>query len=336
MKKQKNVTITSINKQIQRKKASWLAGPLSLAVLVSGGLASASVALAASPSEQPSTVTAASYDSTVSYDKSVTLDSSTTDSTSVSNDKSAAADTIAPLPAGPLAGGPQPGLEAPAPGLPPLPGLPPMAGGLDSTTLLTALNMSQDQLRTALESGQSLYDIAAAQGADVQQIVGLATTALKSVLERELSDDRITTAQYESRLNEAAARAEASLKRTHPKPPTPGQEPAATPAGWGPAMGPGLEQIDSDKLLSVLGIGQEELAELLQSGQSLADIADARSIDRQQLADLAARAMYAHLDQELSEKMIWTDEYEARKQDVPNRALDAIQHKHPHPPISSN
>lgn len=293
---------------MQKKRSSnktltgWLAGSLSAAVLLSGGFASASAALAASSVlDEPATVSSASYGAP------------------------------APLPA-PAPAPPQPGPLTP----PPIPGLPPMGAELDSSALLTALNMNEDQLRQALESGQSLYDAAVAQGADVQKIAGIVADALKARLERELSDGRITSGQYEARLNETASRAEAELKRTHPKPPVPGEQPPTPPTGWGPALGPGLELIDADKLLSTLGMTQEALESSLHDGQSLADIADARGVDRSKLTELAAQAMNARLDQEWGEKRIWTDEYEARKQEIAERAQDATLHKHPHPPLPLN
>ncbi|MCU6791031.1 LysM peptidoglycan-binding domain-containing protein [Paenibacillus sp. WQ 127069] len=236
-------------------------------------------------------------------------------------------DTSAPVP-------PQPYLGHPAPpaGKPPLP-LGPGLGELQSDALLTVMNLTADQLRQALESGQSLSEIGASQGTNMQKVADLVADALKATLERELNDGHIIQDQFNVRLNEVADRAAYALSRTHPKPPAPPALGTLAPElGLGPTLGPGLEQLNQEALLSLLSISSDKLTSSLRSGQSLSDIAAAQGIDVQKLIDLAAQGLTSRLDQELSEKMIWKDEYETRKQEISVRAADAIQHKHPKPP----
>ncbi|NQX61663.1 hypothetical protein [Paenibacillus qinlingensis] len=293
------------------KKAKWLASTLSMTCLLSGSTLVSSIAMAASSDAavQPQTVVTTTYG---------TPDSLPTPP----------APGLLPTP-------PAPGLlpTPPAPGLlAPPPGLPPIAIGLDRDAILAILNLSESQLREALESGQSLYEIATSQGVITQKLVDLAATALSEQLDRELKDGRISSEQYQSRLQEVNEHAEAILKRTHPKPPVPGADPKL-PVGLVPALGPGLDQLNADTLLSFLGISSDKLSDELRNGQSLAEIAAVQGVDAQKLIDLVAQALTNQLDQELSEKMLWKDEYENRKQDISKRAADAIQHKHPQPPV---
>lgn len=235
-------------------------------------------------------------------------------------------DASAPPPAAPPALDPlgtPPGGPALAPHLHLGPGL----EEIDRDALISVLGISTDELRSALESGKSLSQIAAGLNVDGQKITGLAVQALTIKLDRELQDGRITQTQYESRINEAAARAEAMLTRTAPTPPQPGSEPAA-----GLPLGPGTEELDKDALPQLLGLSQDSLAEAVHSGQSLADIASAQGVDQQKVADLLAEGMLKHLDRELADQAIWTDEYETRKQEIAARALEEIKHSHPAPP----
>lgn len=284
------------------KKAKWLASTLSMTCLLSGSTLVSSIAMAASSDTavQPQTVVTTTYG---------TPDSLPTPPTP----------GLLPTPSAP-------GLLAPPPGLPPI------AIGLDRDALLDLLTLSESQLREALEAGQSLYEIAISQGVTTQKLVDLAATALSEQLDRELKDGRITSEQYQTRLQEVNEHAEAILKRTQPKPPVPGDDPKP-PVGLVPALGPGLDQLNSDTLLSVLGISSDQLSDELRNGLSLAEIAAVQGVDAQKLIELVAQALNNHLDQELSEKKLWKDEYETRKQDITHRAEDAIQHKHPQPPV---
>lgn len=222
---------------------------------------------------------------------------------------------------------PAPPIAPPEIGLPPLP-IGPGFEEIDRDTLLEVLGMSSDELRTAFESGRSLAQIAASQNADVQRVADLAAQALTVRLSRELKDGILTQSQYQARLNEVEEHAAAIIKRTPPSPPQPGSE-----ADLGLPLGPGLEQLNKDALLQLLGISSSSLADALHNSQSLADIAAAQGIDVQEVTALLAQTMLNRLDQELSEKSIWKDEYETRKQEIAARASDAVQHSHPIPPV---
>ncbi|WP_157261608.1 hypothetical protein [Paenibacillus sp. A3] len=227
--------------------------------------------------------------------------------------------TLAPAPVLP-----QPDLLSPPAGLPPMPPGPGHAGR-HRAVLLETLGMSSSELQEAQRAGQSLAEIAASRGIDVQKIVDLTAQSLTARLDRELADGHITRDQYNSRLNEVAERAASTVKRTPPQPPVPGE--------LEPDFGPGLKHVDKDALLSTLGLSSDELRNSLQNGrQSLADVAAAKGGDVQKVIDLVAKALSSRLDQELSEKLIWKDEYQTRKQEVAIRAADAVQHKHLHHP----
>ena len=73
------------------------------------------------------------------------------------------------------------------------------AGGKNLDTAATAIGVTQDQLRQALESGQSIADVAKSNGKDPQVVIDALVAAAKTHLTAEVTAGRITQAQADSR-----------------------------------------------------------------------------------------------------------------------------------------
>jgi len=85
-------------------------------------------------------------------------------------------------------------------------------GGLrviESADVASALGVTADELKEALQSGQSIAEVAADKGVDVQKAIDAVTTALKSQLDQQLSDGKITQDEYDSRSADLAEKASA-------------------------------------------------------------------------------------------------------------------------------
>lgn len=85
-------------------------------------------------------------------------------------------------------------------------------GGLrviESADVASALGVTADELKEALQSGQSIAEVAADKGVDVQKAIDAVTTALKSQLDQQLSDGKITQDEYDSRSADLAEKAAA-------------------------------------------------------------------------------------------------------------------------------
>src|SRR3954468_11923537 len=94
--------------------------------------------------------------------------------------------------------------------------------GLDAAA--TYLGLSEDALRTQLESGKSLADVAKAQGKSVAGLKAAMKTALTKQLDQAVTDKKLTADQRTKILADVDARLDDIINNTRPKggPPGPG------------------------------------------------------------------------------------------------------------------
>jgi len=77
-------------------------------------------------------------------------------------------------------------------------------GKLDAAA--SALGMTVEELRTALQGGQSLADVARAKGVDVAKVVEALVAQMKTHLDQHVASGQITQAEADQRLADARAR----------------------------------------------------------------------------------------------------------------------------------
>ena len=100
----------------------------------------------------------------------------------------------------------------------------PGGGRLDLTAAATALGMSADELRTALDvEGTSLADVAAQQGVAVDTVVDALVTAVQEHVAEEVQDGDLTQEQADERLADLETRVAERVESD----------------SWGPGRGPG-------------------------------------------------------------------------------------------------
>lgn len=115
--------------------------------------------------------------------------------------------------------------------------------------------------------------------------------------------------------------------------PPAGSEPLAPPPGpAGIGIGPGLAGIDSEDLLSVLGLSATELRTALEAGSSLRSIAEEQQIDPQKLIQLAASGLQERLSQDYADGRISESVYKERLSEVASRAAAWISQTRTQPP----
>jgi hypothetical protein len=108
-------------------------------------------------------------------------------------------------------------------------------GGDVFASAASYLGLTQDQLRTQLDAGKSLADIAKAQGKSVDGLEQAMTTAFQSKLDQAVKDGRLTTAQRDQIVAEFKAHLDDLVNSTLPAKPLPeGVHP------FGPRFIPGL------------------------------------------------------------------------------------------------
>ena len=133
-------------------------------------------------------------------------------------------------------------------------------GPFDLEVAAKTLGLSTDELRTQLEAGKSLADIAKAQNVDKQKLIDALVAA------------------GEKRLDEAKAALPERVAELVDKTPNPGEHGGRGGPGRGP--GPRLEAA-----AKALGITEDQLKTQLQDRKTLAEIAKAQNVDKQKVID---------------------------------------------------
>jgi hypothetical protein len=101
--------------------------------------------------------------------------------------------------------------------------------GADLSTAASYLGVTAAELRTSLESGKSLADVATVQGKSVDGLVAALVNAAKQRLDDDVSAGRLTDAQRQSILTDLEARITDLVNGVMPAPPALRNGSAATP-----------------------------------------------------------------------------------------------------------
>lgn len=87
--------------------------------------------------------------------------------------------------------------------------------GKNLATLATILNMTKAELKTQLEAGQSLADVAATKNVKVQLVIDAVAEEMKAHIAEEVASGEITQAQADAKLAEVTTRATEIVNRVH-------------------------------------------------------------------------------------------------------------------------
>ncbi|MBU5352671.1 gas vesicle protein GvpG [Paenibacillus barcinonensis] len=203
--------------------------------------------------------------------------------------------------------------------------------GPHTEEVLSVLGLSKDELKNARKADQSLAEIAASKNIEVQTLIDQLVAPEKKELQQQLTDSKITQAQYDERLAALTERVTTLVKekpseiRAHK--PEPGLLPAPGLSG-GFGLGPELDR-NVDKLASLLGVTASELTSSLQNGKSLAEIATAQNVNVQTLIQQLVNARKADLQQELKDGKITQAQYDERVADLTQRITDLVNGTRP-------
>jgi hypothetical protein len=78
--------------------------------------------------------------------------------------------------------------------------------GVAGTVVADALGITDEELRTALASGQTIAELAAAEGVDVQVVIDAMLAEVEQRLDDKVADGRITQEDADAKLTEATER----------------------------------------------------------------------------------------------------------------------------------
>lgn len=187
-------------------------------------------------------------------------------------------------------------------------------GGFDLDVAAKTLNLTTDELRTQLQAGKSLADIAKAQGVEKQTLIDALVKA------------------GEARLDEAkAALPDQVAKMVDATPPKGGMGEGHGPGGMG---GPGGHHgAGLDAAAKALGMTTEDLQTALKDGKTLAEVATSKGVDKQKVIDALVADAKTHLAQEVKDGKLTQAEADKRLAEITKRITTMVDEGMPKGPM---
>jgi len=158
------------------------------------------------------------------------------------------------------------------------------------------LGITETELKTELQAGKSVADVAKAKNIDLATVKAALLTEAKAHFDAEVAAGRHTAAEGVEKLAEVTSRIDTML--------TTAGLPARGPQGMGGKGGHegkgGPGKMMSEAVAKVLKMTTTELKTQLHSGKSLADVAKAQSVDIADVKTVLTSDFTAHLAEEVT------------------------------------
>jgi len=153
-----------------------------------------------------------------------------------------------------------------------------------------ALGITEAELKTELQAGKSVSDVAKAKNIDIATVKAALLAEAKAHIDAEVAAGKHTAAEGAAELAKITSRIDTML--------TTAGLPARGPRGVGGKGGPG--RFMTATLATTLKLTQEELKIQLHSGKSLADVAQAQNVDIADVKTALTSDFSAHLAEEVT------------------------------------
>ena len=160
-------------------------------------------------------------------------------------------------------------------------------------TVSKVLGITETELKTELEAGKSIADVAKAKNIDLATVKAALLAEAKAHIDAEVAAGKHTAAEGATKLAEKTSRIDTML--------TTAGLPARGPQGMGGHKGKGGPgKIMSEAVAKVLKLTTTELKTQLHSGKSLADVAKTQSVDIADVKTVLTSDFTAHLAEEVT------------------------------------
>lgn len=175
---------------------------------------------------------------------------------------------------------------------------------IDLEAAAEALGISEDDLRAALEDGQTIAEVAEAQGVDVQEVIDAMVAAANENIDEavaELRDelpDRITDL-----VNEGF--------------------PEGRGPGGGHRIGFGFFAT-LDAAAETIGITEDDLRDALRDGETIAEVAEAQGVEPQTVIDALVADATTRIDDAIADGELDADQAAELKEDLPERMANLV------------
>ncbi|MED4910332.1 hypothetical protein P9761_19300 [Brevibacillus centrosporus] len=178
--------------------------------------------------------------------------------------------------------------------------------------LLTLLKLDAAKLTEELKAGKTLAAIAEAQGVEEDDVIALLVKQQEEKLAEAVKAGKLTQEQADKMTENSAERVKAMVENTHQD------------RGHGKMMfGFGLGK--NEELLTLLKLDETKFKEELTAGKSLAEIAEAQGVDKQDVIDLLVSKQKEQLAEAVKAGKLTQEEADKRSEEFATIAQKVVE-----------
>src|SRR3990172_5150206 len=191
------------------------------------------------------------------------------------------------------------------------------AGGWRSVEDAAAevLGLTEDDLHAAFDEGQTLADVAEAQGMSVDDFESAIVENVTADLQAKLDAGDITQDQFDNATANLSDRIDEIVN-------------SAAPQRGGP-HGPGVWHLVEEAVAGILGLTESDLHDAFENGQTLADVAEAQGVGVDDFKASIIENVTAELQTQLDAGDITQDEFDALTSELNDRIDDIVNNARP-------
>jgi uncharacterized protein YidB (DUF937 family) len=166
-----------------------------------------------------------------------------------------------------------------------------------------ALNLSVGDLRSKLESGQTLAQLAQVQGVDAQAVINALVADATTHIDQAVQDGKLTADQANERKAGLQERITKLVNEGKPR------------GEHGPKL---------DAAAKALNVSVDDLRSKLEGGKTLAQVAKDQGVDVQKVIDAMVADATAHIDQAVKDGKLTADQASERKSGLKDRITKLV------------
>ena len=184
--------------------------------------------------------------------------------------------------------------------------------GKNVAAIASILKLTEAELKTQVQSGKTLAQIATTQGVDIKLVVDAIVADMKSHIADEVKSGEITQAQADTKLADVTAKATERVNNVRP---------ARGEGMHGGPKGPGRNVA---AIASVLKLTEAELKTQVESGKTLAQIATAQGVDVKLVVDAIVADMKSHIADEVKSGELTQAQADTKLADVTTKVTEMV------------
>jgi hypothetical protein len=187
----------------------------------------------------------------------------------------------------------------------------------------TALGMTEAELRTELDAGKSIAQVAEAKNVDLQVVIDALVAKQQAHIAEHVAEGKLTQAQADAKLVDLEKRVTKMVNAT----PFPMKGGPGGKGGHGGKLG--HIKAASKEVAAVLNLTTAELVTQLREGKSLAAIAEAQNVEISKVKEVLSAEFKAHLDEKVAAGKYTQAQADAKLEKFESRLDDMVNKARP-------